>query len=150
MAGDSAGGGLAVALMMYLRDEGLPLPGGAILLSPWVDLTMSCASWDTNAEFDVCPMPSPGDHMNPVYCYLGMEGLQKGLATHPYASPLFGNFRGLPPMLVQCGEAEVLRDECTLLAHKATRSHVKVIHEVYQDAVSNRLFGLGASSTDLE
>lgn len=56
--------------------------------------------------------------------------------THPYASPLFGDFRGLPPLLVQSGEAEVLRDECTLLAHKATLAGVKVRHELYEDAVS--------------
>ena len=56
--------------------------------------------------------------------------------THPYASPLFGDFRGLPPMLVQSGDAEVLRDECTLLAHKATRAGVTVRHELYEDAVS--------------
>jgi acetyl esterase/lipase len=48
-AGDSAGGGLTLATMMYLRDNGLPLPSGAIVMSPWVDLTMSCDSWETNA-----------------------------------------------------------------------------------------------------
>ena len=49
LGGDSAGGGLVTALMLYLRDEKYPLPAGGILMSPWVDLTMSCASWDTNA-----------------------------------------------------------------------------------------------------
>jgi hypothetical protein len=55
--------------------------------------------------------------------------------THPYASPLFGDFTGLPPLLIQAGEAEVLRDEITLLAHKATHAGVKVRHEIYEDAV---------------
>jgi hypothetical protein len=54
---------------------------------------------------------------------------------HPYASPLFGNFKGLPPLLIQAGDAEVLRDEITLLAHKATLAGVRVQHELYQDAV---------------
>jgi acetyl esterase/lipase len=56
--------------------------------------------------------------------------------THPYASPLFGDFTGLPPMLIQAGDCEVLRDEVTLLAHKATMAGVDVVHEVYEDAVS--------------
>lgn len=51
VSGDSAGGGMALALMMYLRDEGYPMPSGAMLLSPWCDLTMSCDSWETN---EVC------------------------------------------------------------------------------------------------
>lgn len=59
--------------------------------------------------------------------------------THPYASPLFGDFSGLPPMLIQAGDAEVLRDEITLLAYKASLAGVKVRHELYEDAV-----GLGS------
>ena len=55
--------------------------------------------------------------------------------THPYASPLFGDFKGLPPMLIQSGEVEVLRDEVTLLAHKASLAGVEVRHELYEDMV---------------
>ncbi|KAF8324134.1 hypothetical protein DL93DRAFT_2049409, partial [Clavulina sp. PMI_390] len=134
IAGDSAGGGLSLALMLYLRDAGYPLPGGAILMCPWVDLTMSCASWDTNAPYDVITFPTdPADHMNPVACYLGPTGFS--YITHPYASPLFGSFHGLPPMLIQAGDCEVLRDEVTLLAHKASQQGVQVRHELYEDAV---------------
>ncbi|THH02316.1 hypothetical protein EW026_g516 [Hermanssonia centrifuga] len=133
LAGDSAGGGLSLALMMYLRDNRYPLPGAGILMSPWVDLTMSCDSWDSNARYDVVPMPEPGDHLNPIACYLG-EHMEKYL-THPYASPLFGDLRGLPPLLIQGGDAEVLRDEITLLAHKASLAGVEVRHELYEDAV---------------
>lgn len=57
IAGDSAGGGLSLALCMYLRDEGYKLPAGLVLMSPWVDLTMSCGSWDDNADSDVVPRP---------------------------------------------------------------------------------------------
>lgn len=96
---------------------------------------MSCDSWESNAPFDVVPAPTPGDHLNPINCYLG-EHMEKYL-THPYASPLFGDFRGLPPMLIQAGEAEVLRDEITLLAHKATLVGVQVMHELYEDGVSS-------------
>ncbi|KAJ9092303.1 hypothetical protein QFC19_008737 [Naganishia cerealis] len=134
--GDSAGGGLSLALSMYLRDSGYQhlLPRGLVLMSPWVDLTMSCGSWDENAPYDVVPQPGQGDHLNPVACYLGPEGIKQYL-THPYASPLFGDFHDLPPMLIQAGDSEVLRDEITLLAHKATLAGVKVKHEMYVDQV---------------
>lgn len=94
---------------------------------------MSCESWDSNAQFDVVPMPHPSDPLNPVHLYLGP--LMEQYLTHPYASPLFGDFKGLPPLLVQSGDAEVLRDEITLLAHKATLAGVDVQHELYEDAV---------------
>lgn len=158
VAGDSAGGGLTLALLMYLRDNDYPLPAGAILMSPWVgkfgiaptstptthttlttDLTMSCESWESNAQYDIVPMPQPGDHLNPIACYLG-EHMEKYL-THPYASPLFGDFKGLPPLLIQAGEVEVLRDEITLLAHKATLAGVEVRHELYEDMVGRSSYG---------
>ncbi|KAG9043262.1 hypothetical protein FS837_009828 [Tulasnella sp. UAMH 9824] len=144
IAGDSAGGGLTLATLLYLRDNNFPLPCGAILMSPWVDLTLSTRSWETNAQHDVLSLPEPGDHLDPVRCYLGEQGLKSGLATHPYVSPLFakydvnekeGRTRLLPPLLIQCGGAEVLRDECTLLAHKAAKGGVPVMFEYYEDAV---------------
>ncbi|KAI9606416.1 hypothetical protein KEM48_001781 [Puccinia striiformis f. sp. tritici PST-130] len=133
-AGDSAGGGLVMALLMYLRDEHYPLPSAAMLFSPWCDLTMSCDSWETNHPYDFLPMPKADDPLNPVKCYLGEEGIKKWI-THPYVSPLFGDMHGLPPLLIQAGDAEVLRDEITLLAHKASLHGVKVIHEIYEDCV---------------
>ena len=151
IAGDSAGGGLSLALCMYLRDEGYKLPSGLVLMSPWVDLTMSCGSWDECGDWDVVPRPEADgeytrdmsvpwygakgtDHLNPVGCYLGPKGMAT-YVTHPYASPLFGDLQGLPPMLIQSGDSEVLRDENTLLAHKATLSGVHVTHELYEDMV---------------
>ncbi|KAJ8295819.1 Acetyl-hydrolase [Rhodotorula toruloides] len=133
-AGDSAGGGLCLATLMYLRDEEYPLPAGAILMSPWVDLTMSCESWTTNRPYDYLPNPNTeDDHLHPVKCLLG-ESIEQYL-THPYVSPLFGDFTGLPPLLVQAGDAEVLRDEITLLAHKAALAGVRVEHEIFEDCV---------------
>ncbi|KAJ3778258.1 Alpha/Beta hydrolase protein [Lentinula raphanica] len=133
LAGDSAGGGLTLALLMYLRDNQYDLPSAAILMSPWVDLTMSCESWDSNEPYDIIPMPAPDDHLNPVSLYLG-DHMEKYM-THPYASPLFGDFTGLPPLLIQAGDSEVLRDEITLLAHKASLAGVEVRHELYEDAI---------------
>lgn len=103
----------------------------------FADLTMSCDSWDSNAEFDLVPKPQSGDHLNPVLCLLGPAGLTNQYLTHPYASPLFGQMHGLPPLLIQTGDAEVLRDEAMLLAHKATLAGVKVRHEIYEDQVSS-------------
>ncbi|KAG2154560.1 Alpha/Beta hydrolase protein [Suillus clintonianus] len=133
VAGDSAGGALGLALLLYLRDNGYTLPGGAMLFSPWVDLTLSCESWDTNAPYDIIPTPGPTGHLHPVVMYLG-DGLEQYI-THPYASPLFGKLDGLPPMLIQCGDAEVLHDEIVLLSHKASLAGVQVQLETYQDAV---------------
>lgn len=149
-AGDSAGGGLCLALLMYLRDEGYKMPSGIIVMSPWVDLTMSCGSWDENQHLDIVPRPNTGgesypihlkvsltviaDHLDPVGCYLGPKGISKYL-THPYASPLFGDLHDFPPLLIQAGDSEVLRDEITLLAHKATLAGVNVTHELYEDMV---------------
>jgi acetyl esterase/lipase len=131
VAGDSAGGGLSLALMLYLRDNDYPLPSAGILMSPWVDLTMSCHSWEENKLFDIVPRPESDDDMNPVSLYLG----DLNHITHPYASPLFGDMKGLPPLLVSAGDAEVLRDEISLLAHKAKLAGVEVQHELYEDAV---------------
>lgn len=106
----------------------------AVLIMLCPDLTMSCDSWDSNSAFDVVPVPAPNDHLNPVGLYLG-DDIEKYL-THPYASPLFGDFKGLPPLLIQAGDSEVLRDEITLLAHKASLAGVEVQHELYEDCVS--------------
>lgn len=99
------------------------------------DLTLSCESWDTNAGYDIIPTPGPNAHLHPVVMYLG-DGLEQYI-THPYASPLFGKFYGLPPMLIQCGDAEVLHDEIVLLSHKASLAGVQVQLETYEDAVSS-------------
>ena len=65
IAGDSAGGGLSLALCMYLRDEGYQLPAGLILMSPWVDLTMSCGNWEENMAWDVVPRPEADGEFAP-------------------------------------------------------------------------------------
>lgn len=91
-------------------------------------------------------MPSGDDHMNPIASLLGASNVKK-LITHPYVSPLFGDFHDFPPLLIQCGDAECLRDEGTLLAHKASLAGVQVYHEVYEDCphVFQAMFFLEAS-----
>ena len=117
VAGDSAGGGLALALLLVLRERGLPLPAGAVLFSPWTDLTASGDSVRTRAEAD--PMIGPGvlGPMAAHYagsCAVGTPGI----------SPLFGDLSGLPPLLIQVGDAEVLLDDSTRLHARARAAGV--------------------------
>ena len=103
-----------------------------MLINRWVCLG-PCSQ-----PYDYLRMPSGDDHMNPIASLLGAENVKK-LITHPYVSPLFGDFTGFPPLLIQCGDAECLRDEGTLLAHKASLAGVQVYHEVYEDCPHGEL-----------
>ncbi len=119
IAGDSAGGGLAAALLQVLRDFKLPLPVGAILISPWTDLTGSGESNQTKIEEDVLL-----DWDNLSECardYAGDQSLE-----HPWISPLFGDFHGLPDTLILVGDAEILRDDSTRLADRMREDGVQV------------------------
>ncbi|CAG8598250.1 3055_t:CDS:2 [Ambispora leptoticha] len=136
VAGDSAGGGLTLALLLYLRDHGMPLPGGALLFSPWVDLTMSCYSWEHNQPYDILPKISDEDPLHPVRLYLTPFEERSHLLTHPYVSPIFGDMNHLPPLLIQCGDSEVLRDEIILLANKIEKTGTTFVqHEIYEDMI---------------
>lgn len=107
--GDSAGGGLALALLLRLRDMGAPLPAAAVALSPWTDLAMTGKSLQRNAASD--PMENPDDVPYLVACYLG-----DGDPRNPYASPLYGDPTGLPPSLIQVGSDEILLDDSVRMA----------------------------------
>ncbi len=109
--GDSAGGGLSLALLMRLRDAGLPLPQAAVALSPWTDLALSGPSLTENAARD--PMINAGDMPQAAADYLAGAD-----PRDPYASPLYGDTAGLPPVLVQVGSDEVLRDDAVRMADK--------------------------------
>lgn len=113
-AGDSAGGGLAVALAVAVRDAGLPLPAGLALLSPWVDLTGSGASVVTNDHRDIW---LDGSLIAPAGRLYAPDD-----PAHPLASPLFADLTGLPPMLVHVGTHEVLLDDARRLVTRA-RQH---------------------------
>jgi monoterpene epsilon-lactone hydrolase len=107
--GDSAGGGLALALLLRLRDAGLELPAAAIALSPWTDLALTGASLSLNVKSD--PMLNAADARLFADCYLA------GADPHdPYASPLYGNLAGLPPTLIHVGSDEILRDDAVRMA----------------------------------
>ena len=111
IAGDSAGGGLALATMMKLPGEGLPLPAAAAVMSPWTDLALTGPSLHINAAAD--PMLVAADVLRFAVGYLGGAD-----ARNPYASPLYGDPRGLPPTLIQAGGDEILRDDGVRMAEK--------------------------------
>ncbi len=111
VAGDSAGGGLTLALALALRDCGEKLPACLVCLSPWVDLTASGESITSNSACD--PMFVGDDIIRYANAYLGDKS-----PDDPLASPLFANLAGLPPVLIQVGRNEVLLDDARALHEK--------------------------------
>jgi acetyl esterase/lipase len=109
--GDSAGGGLTLGLLMKLRDQGRPLPGAAVALSPWTDLALTGQSLASNAAAD----PILNAKHLPDLAKLYLAGTDP---TTPYASPLYGDPTGLPPVLIQVGSDEILRDDAVRMAAK--------------------------------
>ena len=126
IAGDSAGGGLALALVMYLRDHDMELPAGVVVMSPWTDLTNSGQSYQTNFDRD----PQFGgttDNMLFHSTYIGDADPED-----PYISPLFGDFAQFPPVLFQVGSEEVLLDDTLRAAEKVRKVHGKLRVTVYE------------------
>jgi acetyl esterase/lipase len=128
VAGDSAGGGLAVATLVALRDAGDPLPAAAVCLSPWVDLEGSGDSMTSRVAID--PIIDPEGVMEMAKAYLGASD-----ARTPLASPLYADLRGLPPLLIQAGTAEVLLDDSIRLAQRARLAGVGVSLDVWEDMI---------------
>ena len=128
IAGDSAGGGLAIALLVSLRDAGLPLPACAWCLSPWVDLEGTGASMTAKAMVD--PMVQQPYLVELAEAYLG--GVDP---RTPLAAPLYADLRGLPPILIQVGSAETLLDDAVRLAGAAGAADVRVRLEVWPDMI---------------
>jgi uncharacterized protein (TIGR02246 family) len=126
IGGDSAGGGLTLATLVAQRDAGGPLPAAAVCISPWTDLSASGDSIRAKASVD--PMVTEGPLRAMAAAYLGGRDPRT-----PLASPLFADLRGLPPLLVQVGEAEILLDDATRLASRARDAGVEVALEVWEE-----------------
>ncbi|MGE0822611.1 MAG: alpha/beta hydrolase [Candidatus Binatia bacterium] len=128
VAGDSAGGGLAMAILVAARDQDLPMPAAAVPISPWSDMTCTNESYKTRAAAD--PMVTP-DGIG------GMAGLylQDKDPKQPYASPNFANLKGLPPLLIHVGRDEVLLDDAIKLDAKAKADGVNSTLEVWDDMI---------------
>lgn len=105
LCGDSAGGGLALALLVRLRDEGVDLPACAVLVSPWADLACAGESYTVNAALD--PIASRDIALGMARTYLG----EAGDPHDPLASPVYADLYGLPPLLIEMGEREVFLDD---------------------------------------
>ncbi len=129
LAGDSAGGGLALALLKRLRDEGKPLPAGAALLSPWVDLVADDDSMREYAGVDYLgtSVAGSGQHVRLV--------LGDADPRDPLASPLHGDLSGLPPLLLHAGGVEILRGQIERLARRAREAGVGVELKVWPHMV---------------
>lgn len=125
VAGDSAGGGLALGLCMHLKDHGIPLPGGIITMSPWTDVTLSGESYVENYEIDPL-FGNSKENMLYQCSYIGDAD-----PKNPYLSPLFGDYKHFPPMLMQVGSYEVLLSDTLQVAKKAKQAGVKVRTSVY-------------------
>jgi len=124
IAGDSAGGGLALATLVALRDAGDPPPAGGLLFSPWTDLAASGATIRTNDGAD--PMFSGSAIGRAAQVYLGNTA-----ANHPYASPVYADLQGLPPLFIQAGSTEVLLDDSRRVAENARAAGVAVELQVW-------------------
>jgi epsilon-lactone hydrolase len=122
-AGESAGGGLAVATLVNARDHGLPLPATAFLMSPYADLTLAGTTMDTRAEVD--PLLSRELIEPRVADYPAGQDAALGLI-----SPVFADLSGLPPLVIQAGTHEVLLDDAIRLAQQAAAADVEVTLDI--------------------
>jgi acetyl esterase/lipase len=117
VSGTSAGGNLAAALLLRARDEGLPMPAGAILLTPELDLTESGDTFDTLMGLDVV---LPARLMPVNLLYAGGADLK-----HPYLSPLFGDVAGFPPTLLQSGTRDIFLSNTVIMHRKLRKAGVR-------------------------
>jgi len=118
-AGDSGGGNLCLALLLALKDKAIPLPAGAVVMSPWTDLKNEGESLTTNAEADTLCWKDAQEIFAGYYAKDNDPGL-------PLISPLYGDLKGLPPLLIYAGSDELLRDDSTRFAKKAKDAGVDV------------------------
>lgn len=124
IAGDAAGGGLAFAVTLAIRNAGLDMPAGVIGISPWADLSLSGWSMLQNAKSDAA--------LSWDLLFISARNyLRKALPTDPYASPVYADFKGFPPIMVHAGALEVLRDDASRIGEKAAAAGVPVSVEIY-------------------
>lgn len=129
LAGDSAGGNLVLATMLAARDRGQPLPAAGVLMSPWTDLAATGASYESRAEAD--PIHQRKMILALAKSYLGEEGDP----CHPLASPLYADLTGLPPLLIQAGDREIVRDDAVMFADKAKGAGIDVRLEIFEGMI---------------
>ncbi|MCP5207997.1 MAG: alpha/beta hydrolase [Hahellaceae bacterium] len=126
IAGDSAGGGLSLALLQHIRDRGVSRPAGAVCLSPWLDLSCSMSSLSPTRSTD--PLITPERIRFFARHYAGSSD-----RTQPGLSPFFGELNDLPPILIQVGSSEILLPECELFSRKANSRGSSVQLQVWPE-----------------
>lgn len=124
VAGDSAGGGLGLATLLALRGTGEPLPAVIVCISPWADLTLSGGSHQTKAKSD--PILYEKELR-----YWALSYTDEANLSNPLVSPLYADYYGFPPMLIQVGSEEILLDDAVTVAEKARAAGVDVTLSVY-------------------
>ncbi|MCX6000962.1 MAG: alpha/beta hydrolase [Chloroflexi bacterium] len=125
VVGDSAGGGLTLALLISLRDRKIPLPAAGICLSPWTDLAFTGESWKSKAAVDLIIY----DYKELAFAKMYLGGLDP---KTPLASPLYADLKGLPPLLVQVGTDEVLLSDSTRLVESAKQAGVNAVIDEWE------------------
>lgn len=124
--GDSAGAGIQLSTLLFLKDKGISLPAACVAFSPCTDMTLSGASHMSRIKKDPCT-PKGANEVFTQY-YVG-----GGNPKHPYASPLFGDLEGLPPLFIQVGDHETLLDDSVRFAEKAKEAGVSVQLEIWPE-----------------
>lgn len=124
VAGDSAGGGLAIAMLMALRSAGAWMPRAAVLMSPWTDLSVSSPSYVQMRRRD--PSITREDLIECAECYSGERSIRD-----PMLSPLFADLEGLPPILIHAGGEEIMLDDSRLFADRARAHGVDVTYKAW-------------------
>ena len=128
IAGDSAGGGLAVGTLVSLKDQGIPLPSCGVILSPWVDMEVIGESMTTRSHLD--PMVQRDGLITMALTYLNGADLR-----NPLAAPIYADLSGLPPLLIQVGTRETLYDDAIRLACHAVKAGLKVTFEPWDEMI---------------
>jgi len=126
IAGDSAGGGLTLSTLLALRDDGDPMPGAAVVISPFTDFSFGGESRFANARRDPLLAPDGIARMNELY-------LDDTLHDNPLVSPVYGDFRGLPPVLAQVGSTEILLDDTRRVGERAVSQGAQFEVEVWEE-----------------
>lgn len=127
IVGESAGGGLCLATLLALRDQGIPLPAAAVALSPWTDLALTGDSYRTKLQASIDP---PGMSTVCSKYYVGENDPRL-----PWISPLYGDLHGLPPLFICVGTNEGLLDDSTRFADKAQAAGVDVTLRVWEGMI---------------
>jgi monoterpene epsilon-lactone hydrolase len=128
VAGDSAGGGLTVATLIAIRDAKLPTPGAGVCISPWVDMEGIGETMKTRAEVD--PVVQREGLLGMAAAYLGGQNPRS-----PLAAPIYADLKGLPPLLIQVGDAETLLDDSIRLNDRAKAAGVSTKLEVWPEMI---------------